>query len=785
MRTRKPAFALLVLWLGLVCCGRAAPKSDDARWDHRFAVPGAQGNVLAMAFDKNRIYLGGQMDSVGRAVTEAVAEGQGGQWRALPDGPQTHFPFFDGVLALAVFQDRLYAGGLFTNVAGLPAGGLACWDGRHWSAPVGIQGRVYLLHAAKSGLLVGGEFTLPDSTNRVTLARWDGRGWEVLSGDAAPCAAPATCPESVSSLETLGEDLIAGVLWKGVPYYANSGLGRLDKHRRWSVFPKPTGETMVWEEYHLTKFRGQLVTGGEFAHPTNAALRNVALWDGAGWQPLGEGLPGYVLDVAGNDRRLYALHEVPSSDTRRHTIVSAWDGASWSALGTNFFRSPENPFRLFLGPDGAVYVTGLFAGPLPLAAPGVVRWDGRRWESLFDGAYEGIAGGIGTVMAFTLHQGEVFIGGSFLTAGDAYSPCLARWTGKEWRDVGGSVSEPSGRTVRTLASSGPRLFAGGTFTYIGDVAATNVASWDGSRWEPLGGGISRSVSGLAWWQDSLYACGTFDQAGGVAATNVARWDGTRWHPLGAGCRGTVSALAVWCDQLYVAGTITQAGPVKVLRLARWDGAQWHDVGGGVSATGRVSVTELAAGADGLYVAGTFTHAGGIAAANIARWDGTNWHALGEGWPGNVNSLAVWGHVAYVGGRLTNSAGQIEHLRRWDGRAWSPLGSGVEDPRGGNFGRPMALLATGDDLWVGGLFAWAGGKPSAGVARWVERPRVRLEFARDESDHRPRHQVMADDGLRWRWEGSTDLRVWTPLPPGEAPGLETTAPRQFFRAVLTP
>jgi len=784
MRTRKTSPGLFLMCVALSWGGRAAPTPDDARWDCRFAVPGVQGGVMAMAFDKGRIYLGGQMQSVGRVVAGAVAEGHGKDWRALPDGPQTD-PRLVNVLALAVFKDQLYVGGYFTNVAGMPAGGLACWDGKRWSVPAGTNGEVYFLRPDKQGLLVSGDFTLPGRTNRVTLARWDSHRWDTLAGEGVPCKGVENCPESVFAVEPLGDDIIADVVWENPALSYRPGLARLDKNGTWSSFPEPTGDSTSGNGYVLTKFRGQLVAGGEFTNPTNAALRNMALWDGAAWQPLGQGLPGYVLDVAGNDRCLYTLHQAPGAGTRSHYIVSVWDGVSWSALGTNHFESPEYPYRLFVGPDGDVYVTGWFAGPLPLAASGVVRWDGRRWEPLFEGAYEGLAGGMSMALALTRHEGQVFLSGNFQTAGEAFSPGIVRWDGKRWCGVSDGFPGSSSQTVRALASSGARLYAGGTFTHIGDVAATNVASWDGSAWQPLGTGISGSVYGLASWRDSLYACGYFDRAGDESATNIACWDGARWHSLGAGCRGTVSTLAVWRDQLYLGGTITQAGPMKISRVARWDGDQWHDVGGGVSGTGRVSVTKLVADADGLYVAGIFTQAGDIAATNIVRWDGTNWHALGEGWSGSVSALAVWGQIVYVGGRLTNSAGQIERLRRWDGRAWSPLGSGVDDPRGGNFARPMALLATGDDLWVGGLFAWAGGKPSVGVARWVEHPRVRLELTRTGTEDRLRRQAMADEGLRWRWETSTDFRVWTPLPAGEAPSLETAAPARFFRAMLMP
>jgi hypothetical protein len=540
----------------------------------------------------------------------------------------------------------------------------------------------------------------------------------------------------------------------------------------------------------LTTLRGQLVVAGEFTNASNAALRNVALWDGAKWQPLDEGLPGYVVDISGRSRRLVAVHDQGGTNTSRRYIVSEWDGWRWSALGTNYFERTEIPWRVFLGPQNDVYVTGSFSGIRPVAASGVVRWNGERWEPLFQGDYEGLAGGIPAVLAFTEHQGDVYLGGSFLTAGDVFSPGLARWDGKRMQEVGAGFTEESSRVVRSLASSGDRLFAGGTFNRIGGVAATNIAAWNGSAWEALGSGLPGSPRTLAWWRGSLFAGGFFQPRGSLASYNFARWDGVDWTFSALGSNASVSALAVWRDQLYVGGSFTQAGPVSVSRLARWDGSQWHDVGGGVFSTGRVSVTKLAAGADGLYVGGAFTHAGGVAATNVARWDGVHWHALGEGWPGSVAALAVRDTTVYVGGRLTNELGEVRRLGRWDGRSWSALGSDISDARGGNFGRVSALLATDDAVFVGGIFTTAGGKPSAGIARWVERPRLRVG-TRHGGPHGPgKPQLEGEPGLNWRWETSTDLRNWSPLDDREdvdvrGGTLEPTAPARFFRGALVP
>jgi hypothetical protein len=786
----------LLLGLGLfsqVALGGVGPveaaSRTDARWDRRFAPPGAQGFVWAMAFDHQKIFLGGQMQSVGRVVTEGVVQGDGNHWRNLPEGPQTDFLTLN-VLTLALFQGDLYAGGFFDAVGGQAAGGLARWDGKSWSVPAGTNGQVYLLRVDEHALYASGRFALPGSTNPVALARWDGTVWQALTGPAV-CATSESCPDEVGSFEIIGPDLFALVNWRRAPQEYYYGLARRGQDGAWSFFSGPAGTNNPLAYYDaLSTLQGRLVVAGEFTNASNPAMRNVAQWDGAAWRPIGDGLAGYVVDVAGRGHRLIALHELPGTNASRHYGVSEWNGRHWSALGTNCFGRTESPMRVFIGTKDDVYVVGSFSGNRPVAAASVVRWNGRKWEPLFKGDYEGLAGGIPAVLAFTEHQGGVYLGGSFVTAGDVFSPGIARWDGRQMQGVGGGFTDEPFRVVRSLVSSGELLFAGGSFASIGGVTATNIGAWDGRSWHALGGGLPGTPTTLAWWRGALYAGGFFQPRGGTAPFNFARWDGVGWNFSTLGSNASVSALAVWRDQLYVGGSFTQAGPASVSRLARWDGGQWHDVGGGVFGTGRLSVSRLAAGSDGLYVAGSFTRAGGVAATNIVRWDGTDWHALGEGWRGSVAALTVRGPTVYLGGRMTNDFGEVHRLGRWDGRSWSSPGIDISDARGGSFGRVSALQATDDGLYVGGIFTTAGGKPSAGIARWVERPRLRIGKNPGGPHGRGEIQFGGEHGLNWRWETSTDLQHWFPvddedLGDGWNSMLKLKTPTRFFRGVLMP
>lgn len=82
--------------------------------------------------------------------------------------------------------------------------------------------------------------------------------------------------------------------------------------------------------------------------------------------------------------------------------------------------------------------------------------------------------------------------------------------------------------------------------------------------------------------------------------------------------------------------------------------------------------------------------------------------------GPVSALAFNGNQLYVGGFFTEAGGKpATNIAVWNGTNWSGLGSGV----GRYFQSVFALAASGSEVFVGGDFDIAGGKPSQHFAIW--------------------------------------------------------------------
>ena len=308
-------------------------------------------------------------------------------------------------------------------------------------------------------------------------------------------------------------------------------------------------------------------------------------------------------------------------------------------------------------------------------------------------------------------NGNLYVGGSFTTAGGAPANRVAKWDGTNWSALGAGVND----TVHALWVNGSDIYAGGWFTEAGGVPANHVAKWDGTKWNALSAGITGTPSGgggplvnalVMDESGNLYAGGWFTQAGDVSTPNIAKWDGSGWTAMGDGLSNAngqgVDALIVDGSDLYAGGWFTQTSDdLQLNHIARWDGETWSALG-----TGTNSFVKALAVYDGiLYAGGNFTTAGGVAANHVAKWDGTKWNAVGNGMNGDVDALAVSDYgTLFAGGSFTEADGQpANYLATWDGYGWYA-------PYNGNPDSSVTTLlwnSSSYGLYAGGFFQTAG------------------------------------------------------------------------------
>ncbi len=146
---------------------------------------------------------------------------------------------------------------------------------------------------------------------------------------------------------------------------------------------------------------------------------------------------------------------------------------------------------------------------------GLVKWDGSTWTEL---------GPTGAGISLLAASGtNLYALGSFPVPGPvgwSTTNDIARWDGSNWVCLGSGLDgwSPEPPYAHTLVTSGNDLYVGGSFTTAGGTPANNIAKWDGSSWSTLGSGVNGAVDSLAAdGSGHLFVGGRFS----VAGTNVS------------------------------------------------------------------------------------------------------------------------------------------------------------------------------------------------------------------------------------------------------------------------
>lgn len=513
----------------------------------------------------------------------------------------------------------------------------------------------------------------------------------------------------------------------------------------------------------------RVIVGGSFTSICNVAAMNVAMYDPDTdtWSAMGAGLGSAanrneIRDFAVQPNgRLIAVGQVSSNGTVGVGIVARWTGTQWLQVGSDFTGVNNWPSVRCIAAlaNGDLIVGGSFttAGGVPASA--VARWNGDVWSGLGTGTSPGV-GGVNYPQVHDIEvvtNGDVIVGGQFLTAGGSPANYIARWNGVTWSAMGSGVG--GWKVDRLQHMPDGSLVVLGSFESAGGVAAVNVARWNQGTWSAFPGGpIQRSgetakllangdllvggAGGYVRWSDGnwvlneetegtvyafvelpngdLMAGGTLTNIGTSGVKGVARQTGTTWRPLCHGINGEIYDMKPLPNgDIIVAGKFSHIGNIDARRIARWDGNQWHPIGTGVDqrATYVSSVAPMPNG--DIVISGSFWSVGGVSATFLARWDGETWSPIGNALGHGRLAALPNGNFVSTNVYVPNAPIYINGIARWDGQAWNgipssfgPTGQGAQWGIGA-----IAALPNGDILLGGGFGTAPNGAVVNGIARW--------------------------------------------------------------------
>lgn len=291
--------------------------------------------------------------------------------------------------------------------------------------------------------------------------------WNCTTTYTQPGSHPAyTTNDAMFKIEALAQ--IPGGLVAGGRFVMDLGSGRgyatnlaLWDGTAWSrlgdVCPDRSVRALVWDA-------GNLYVGGRFANIGSVACAGVAKWDGQQWLPLGSGLKGAVsflgtsgelngsaACMAAGEGYLVVGGEFTKAGEIGATNIARWNGATWEALGDGI----NGKVRKLVVNGTEVYAAGSFTEAGGIPANSIAWWHDNHWEPLGTGLFEGMpdesAAGSGlmgyeegdqdyfdesvipgdrpyiTGLALTWTEG-LYVSGRFAKAGGKPCPGFARWT---------------------------------------------------------------------------------------------------------------------------------------------------------------------------------------------------------------------------------------------------------------------------------------------------------------------------------------------------------------------
>ncbi len=785
--------------LAVSALGNSLP--GDQHWDNQFGFVGANNQLYTVNALGGKVYIGGTLTAAGNTTANYIAGYDGTNWFQLNNGVSGSLNF---VFALANDGTNLYVGGLFTNADDSGAINIARWDGSNFHPLAGgpPNSVVEAIKVAGPNFYAGGGFTAIGSVSANYVAQWTGAAWQPL-GTGLNGAALA--------LEYDGTYLYAGGIFSQAGGVAANNIARWNGSS-WSAM----GSGFSGKVSALCSLNGNLYAGGSF---TNSSLdiTNLACWNGSSWSAVGLGPDGAVQSLITDGTNLYVGGAFTHINGMAANLVAMWNGSAWSAMGTGLEGPAKglNAYGLAFDSQHRLFVAGNFSEAGSVGASEVAGWDGTNWFALGATTSKGMTHGLGIEQVTGLFSDgvNVYAGGNFTEAGGQIADQVARWDGTNWWPMGASTPGArleAGPNTLTIAEEG-HLYAGGYFTNLGSYSINHIGYWDGNNWNDVGG-TDAGVEAMAYDGDYLWIGGNFTNVDGgnynpgLAILEDGYWDyGYYWVTGGS---QFVAALA-WDginNNMYAGGNFTSADsydgnvPVNNIAVFNEETEEWTALGSGVNGT--VNAILVTNGV--VYVGGGFTTAGGVSVNNIAKWNGTAWSALGSGVTnpnGNtpsVNALAMIGTNLYVGGSFTNAGGvYASGLAVWNGSTWFGLGSGLFYSFYNEAGTANALVANGNDLYVGGLFDSAGNKPSALFSHWNSQlnyyppPHPFLSRADWLPGNQFQFRLGGTSGESYILQASTNFVQWTSLQTNNATLYDFTDtnashfPHRFYRALLGP
>jgi trimeric autotransporter adhesin len=334
---------------GLFTQADGIPSVNIAKWDGTSWSPVGSGVISGVGIssllvqDNGDLIAGGSFGNIGSILSNNVARWDGTDWFAIGDGLDSGVGFAS-VNALVIYNNELYAGGIFSNSGLTPANSIARWDGANWQPlGTGINGTVKSLCVYNGELYAGGTFTDAGGVPVKNIARWNGATWSDV-GEGVQYTGGTT----VSTMLNFGSALYAGGTFDTAGTTHVNNIAMWDG-ATWSDVGGGTEYTGGTTVSTMLNFNNVMVVGGIFDSLGNTGSNFIGTWNGTSWGSLGNGTNNSVLGLGSLGDTLYAGGVFTHADTSITLFIAQWvpDTAS---VATSLPEKESSIFSVFPNP---------------------------------------------------------------------------------------------------------------------------------------------------------------------------------------------------------------------------------------------------------------------------------------------------------------------------------------------------------------------------------------------------------------------------------------------------
>jgi hypothetical protein len=671
----------LFLFTGILlfCLSSFGNPTLNDNWKNGFNAPGVDGIVWSMATDSPYVYVLGTFSNItGSYKSPRIARFDGHSWSAFPD--TVNMPYNGNVVK--VNNGVIYV---------LSDGKVYRWN-NSWSIIGNTNGySIFDLDFDAAGNIYAvGNFPTMNGITVNGVAKFNGTNWSGLGTGVANVTS-----DYPFAVKVIGTSVYVGGNMTNVGGLLCSGFAKWNGSS-WSI-PNTAGYAIGGSVY-MTNINNDLYIAANSSFQGGTWQNGVFKYNGNAFTRLGNYFDSPINDITNYNNNIYIGGNFNTCGSTTINKVGKWNGSTWSnegsGLNLEIWAVELNSFCELAGG----YYSG-FSGPYDYHNIAIKK--NNNWIPTGNGMN-------GNVNAVLVHNDTLYAGGAFTQAGGTIVNKIVKWNGAQWDTLQGGLII---NNINDLIFYQDTLYAGGDFTNPSTLGGVYVMKWNGSSWVEVPNGVNYRVYSLEVYNNELYVGGDFSAIGSGPANNIVKYNGYTWIPIGGFTNGLVRDIKFDSNGiLYAGGVFTTIGGAAAKHIGKYDGTNWSAVGSGVDNT----VTCIAiSSSNEVYIGGLFTLGYNVGLMyHIAKFDGINWQVVGGGL-GNFSSVVydMDFHCddLYVCGQFkTAGADTVNNIVKWNGSAWQGLGAGLtQDTTATPYGFSMDFQ--NNNLWIGGNFAWAGGK----------------------------------------------------------------------------